>query len=345
MLAPRKKTLLQDVPVPPELLADVPDVEPVAAERLGRRSALVVIADASMAVEQVRIGAQVRLKHLARNGATCRYTSWLLARTMAFEAEVDSHLAAMTKSHPAAPWFTRVKGTGGEAIGKVLGHIEAFGRFYDVGDPMIPKHVIRQPVMVPVPSRKDPEVFVDTPMVWVEGIERLETPSKLRKYAGMVPGQRRESGAKTDFNTELRTMLWRLGASLLKAGGKYYGFYGDYKTRLTHRLASEGVRILPTPKGRFCAACEEEVVAKAARLCPKCGGELSLKQEPPGVKWQGHVHLMCQRRMQQLFLDHLWVVWREALGLPLREPYPIEYLGHSTVISPWDMVDREAAAK
>ena len=134
---------------------------------------------------------------------------------MALEQKVDELLARLVGDHPAAPWFSKVKGTGGEAIGKVIGHIEAFGKFYPVGDPMIPAYVTRLPEMVPVPQ-DDTDELVEIPMVWVSGIERLTTPSKLIKYAGFVPGQKRKAGELTDHNVELRTMCWRLATSLMK---------------------------------------------------------------------------------------------------------------------------------
>lgn len=316
------------------------ELPPARVEELGRRSAMVVVSNAAIAIEGIRVATQVRLKHLGKRGATCAYTEQIFARAQEFERWADQQLAELVTNHPAANWLKRVKGIGGESIGKVLGHIEAFGRFYPVGDPKIPSFVHREPTMVPVPVEGKKDQFVETAMIWVDGIERLQTPSKLRKYAGLLPGMKRKGGKKSPFNTELRTMLWRVGSQFLKAQGKYAGFYDDYKARKVGQLVASGVHILPTPKARFCPECQIEVVLKTARLCPNCGGELTTKTEPEGVLWKGHVHMRCMRRMIQLFSDHLWVVWREALGLPIRTPYPIEYLGHSQVITPWDMVDR-----
>lgn len=320
---------------------EMPEVEPIVAETISARSALVAISDVAIAAEKVRIGLQVRKSHLALRGVVCRDTLELLELAREFEAKVDARLAARVRTHPASPWFTRVKGTGGEAVGKVIGYIEEFGRFYDIGDPWIPSCVIRPAVKIRVPANGNPEEAVEKEMVWVEGIERLTTPSKLRKYAGLVPGQRPVAGEKLGYNADLRVMLWRLGGGLIKANGKYHGFYSDYRERKLRQFAQNGIRVLPTPKGRFCPVCERDFVVKTVFRCPQCGGPLGLKTEPEGVVWQGHLHAMCQRRMTSLFLDHLWVVWRRALGLPLRDPYPIEYLGHSTVITPEMMADRE----
>jgi hypothetical protein len=32
-------------------------------------------------------------------------------------------------------------------------------------------------------------------------------------------------------------------------------------------------------------------------------------------------HLTCLRKTEKLFLSHLWLVWREAVGLPITMPY------------------------
>ena len=47
---------------------------------------------------------------------------------------------------------------------------------------------------------------------------------------------------------------------------------------------------------------------------------------------------MARRYMVKIFLNHLYKTWREMEGLTVREPYPIEYLGHSTVIEASDYV-------
>lgn len=49
-------------------------------------------------------------------------------------------------------------------------------------------------------------------------------------------------------------------------------------------------------------------------------------------------HLTALRKMEKLFLAHLWLVWREALGLPLTEPNPDAVARGATVLGPWEMV-------
>lgn len=41
-----------------------------------------------------------------------------------------------------------------------------------------------------------------------------------------------------------------------------------------------------------------------------------------------HIHRAAHRKMVKLFLQHLWLRWRELEGLPIRQAYPIEYMAH-----------------
>lgn len=46
-------------------------------------------------------------------------------------------------------------------------------------------------------------------------------------------------------------------------------------------------------------------------------------------------HLTALRKMEKLFLAHLWLVWREAVGLPVTIPHENDPRAHT---GPWDMV-------
>lgn len=292
------------------------------------------LADAALILEKTRVAGQVRMAHLERNGRTDEITSEYLRRALELEAWADGLCLEMLQKHPTWPWISRIKGAKGEPMVKVLGQIDSFDKLYPVGDPWIPAEVKREPEIVLVDD-------VETPMVWVAGIERLTMPSKLRKIAGLYPGAKREKGKKLPYIDTLRTMMWRLGLNFMRTQNKFGHFYTDYRGRLERRLTTvDNLKIIPTPKGRFCAFCEEEkIVPKDTMFCPICSEKLSRKDEPEGFIFLGHVDMMCRRRMMQLFGDLLWVVYRTNMGLSLRQPYPIEYLGHQTIITPEMMVD------
>lgn len=159
-------------------------------------------------------------------------------------------------------------------------------------------------------------------------IKRADSVSSLWRYAGFhvvdghapkpVPGQ------KLDFNKVLRSMCWRLGSSIVKSGARFgnshfYVIFIQELDRLNAKFAAKGWKVIPA----------EELPVK--------GGK---KYEPEGIISVGHVRNMAMRKMIKLFLSCLWQVWREAEGLSTRSPYAIEKLGHTTVIDPWEMVDR-----
>lgn len=47
---------------------------------------------------------------------------------------------------------------------------------------------------------------------------------------------------------------------------------------------------------------------------------------------KGHINNMALRKLSKLFLANLWLNWRVLDGLPIRAPYAIEYLGHTTLL-------------
>lgn len=290
-------------------------------------------AEHAMVIEKARVAAQVGLTHLELQNRVSHDREELLRRTKHLEDFTDKKLEDYVLAHETAHWWRRISGTPLQIMGKVIGEIEAFGKFYPVGDLWIPPEVTREPVIDNEGNR----------WVWVEGIERFTTPSKLLKFAGFLPGMKRQKGRKNESNKHFRTVLFRLMLFGFKMNkNRYYDFYASYKLWKTKKLEAEGVKIFPTPKGRFCSVCgEEKVVPKDTHFCPECDTELSKKDEPKGVIWLGHLDAMCTRRALTLYLCHHWVIWRQAKGLPVRVPYAIEHMSgeHSTIIDPWEMCD------
>ena len=295
--------------------------------------------DTALTVEKARVAAQVRLTHLERQGRRDHDIEEFLRRIQDMEEFVDEKLQEWVVQHPTATWWRYgkgcdygIKGAGTEAIGKVIGLIEAFGCFYPAGDPMIPAYVRREPVA-------DGEGNL---WVWVKGIERLTTSSKLWKYAGLDPGARRTVGRKLGFDIQLKTMLFRLMTRFMQQRNKYYQEYLRYRGWKRSQMEAKGIKVRPTPKGRYCPVCGQDLdVPASTRFCPVCGERLSKKEESPGMVWEGHLDFMARRRTIKLFAAHLSVVWREELGLPVPKPYPVEYGGHSRVITPWEMCDHQ----
>lgn len=238
------------------------------------------LVDAALTIEKLRVAAEVRQSHLIRQGKQDPETEELHRRIKDLEDFVDSRVAHLIQGHPAYPWFSKVKGIGEENIGKVVGLID---------------------------------------------IERAEHVSSLWKFAGFsvedgIAPQRRKGGGKLEYNSQLRSMCWRLGSSLLRVKGKFYKYYLKEKDKYYQRYENKGVSIVP------------------ATSLPK--NKEGKRYEDNNMISEGHVHNQALRKTIKLFLACLWLVWREEESLPLTNPYAIDVLGHNSLIEPWEMTDR-----
>ena len=53
---------------------------------------------------------------------------------------------------------------------------------------------------------------------------------------------------------------------------------------------------------------------------------------------KGHVHYASLRKMEKVFLSHLWAVWRSEVGLDTRPLWVIQHGGHDGVVLPKDVI-------
>ena len=127
-------------------------------------------------------------------------------------------------------------------------------------------------------------------------INKAPTVSNLWSFAGLAPGKdRKVKGQKCPYNQFLRSKLCGvLGSSFLKCSSPYREYYDNMKNRLESKNWGMPSKH-PTHKDR-----------------PKAG----------------HQHKAATRYMIKMFLRDLYVAWRTLEGLPVREPYQQEYLGH-----------------
>jgi hypothetical protein len=155
-------------------------------------------------------------------------------------------------------------------------------------------------------------------------IERAPTISSLWKYAGygMTNGivDRPRKGEKLCFNKTLKTMCYRLGVALLKA----------------HGISKEGTKF---------GAYYEKVYEEEKRKVEGAGKKIANMADIPEGKEAEyvnslHVHNKAFRKMIKLFLGCLYLYWRKAEGLAIRNPYAVEKMEHTTVIQPEEMADR-----
>jgi hypothetical protein len=168
--------------------------------------------DASLTVEKLRVQSQVRLSHLKINERRDKETEGLHRKVVELEKYLDKRIAKLIVTHPAYPWFSRVKGVGKENIGKVI-------------------YCIRVK-----PDSENPD------------LPYADTISALWKFAGFAVenghSPKRTKGEKLSYNSTLRSMTWRLVGNLLKAKGKFYEYYLNEKEKYVARFTSEGYKIV-----------------------------------------------------------------------------------------------------
>lgn len=62
-----------------------------------------------------------------------------------------------------------------------------------------------------------------------------------------------------------------------------------------------------------------------------------------------HAHNAAIGKCAKVFLSHLWLVWRQMEGLPLRDPYAIGQMGHTHLMSPaefgWEVAEVAVGAE
>lgn len=140
----------------------------------------------------------------------------------------------------------------------------------------------------------------------IDDIEKFSTVSKLWRFAGwaVIDGkaERNQMGEKSHFNRKLKSICWLIGEQFIRQQTPGYAeIYYDEKARLRQKYP-EKIKV--------------------------------------NGKWKyndGHLHNMAKRKMIKIFLQHVWVKWRECEGLPVSNPYVQDILGHTNIIGPDDV--------
>ncbi|MFQ5405762.1 MAG: hypothetical protein ACE5DI_01240 [Candidatus Micrarchaeia archaeon] len=139
--------------------------------------------------------------------------------------------------------------------------------------------------------------------------DRFPTVSKLWAYAGYSVddgrAQRRKKGQKSNWNNRLKTLGFLIGDSFIKQRSKYREIYDAERKRL-RELHPEKIKVDGKTKYN-----------------------------------DGHVHAMARRNMVKKFFCNYWIWVRKFYGFPVREPFVVEKLGHSSFRSPESFFDED----
>ncbi len=218
------------------------------------------------------------------------------------EREMFKEMDRALRAHPVWPWLSRVKGIGPTLAGKMLARFD---------------------------------------------VEKAEHVSSFWAYAGLatVPAERYHC------DTCGLVRAWPVGYNVTGKHSKLGSTTACKGTLIKVAGPDDGVRCAQPRPGRGSKAAYDQYAKKIMYLVGtsflKSGGPYEeqyrrhrarLEVERPG--WaDGRKHLTALRHAEKLFLSHLWQVWREAVGLPVTEPYAEAELGHGGMIDPWSMVE------
>ncbi len=140
----------------------------------------------------------------------------------------------------------------------------------------------------------------------IDDVGKFSTVSKLWRYAGygVVDGKAEKpiAGEKRHYVARLKSEVYLVVGNFIKQQTPVYSDY-YYESKADYR------RKYPEP-----VPCEDG---------------------PQKEKYTDmHIHLMAIRKVAKVFLQHLWILWREMEGLEISMPYPHDVLGHTHYIEP-----------
>lgn len=218
------------------------------------------------------------------------------------EREMYREMMRVLVSHPAWPWLDRVRGIGPTLACKLLARLD---------------------------------------------IEKADTPSAFWAYCGLATVPAAEYRCEACGLRKSFPPSYKVKGPHLKLGSER-----KCKGQLTLlRGPDDGVRCAQPKPARGEKAAYDMYAKKVCYLVGasfrKCGGPYEeyyreqcarLDRERPG--WpDGRKRLTALRKTEKLFLSHLYQVWREAVGLPLVQPYiHAQEDGHQR-LDPWAMVE------
>jgi len=144
-------------------------------------------------------------------------------------------------------------------------------------------------------------IFSSALIAWLTPISRFDNISKLWKYSGLAPGQKRRKGEKLGYNPHIKTLMWKIAGSFEK-----------------QKAAKSVYRTIYDEKKRY--YLNRPDLAKA------------ITDKTKGAKL--HVRLMAMRYVSKHFLADLWLTWRKLEGLSITEPYSITIMQHNNFEQP-----------
>ena len=137
----------------------------------------------------------------------------------------------------------------------------------------------------------------------IDDVGKFDTISKLWRFAGwaVIDGQaeRNQRGEKSHYNAKLKSVCWLCIDSFIKQQTPgYIDIYYAEKER------------------------QRDLHPEKIKVNGKCQFN------------DGHIDNRARRKVAKIFLQHVWIKWREFEGLPISKPWVIDVAGHTNYVEP-----------
>jgi len=153
----------------------------------------------------------------------------------------------------------------------------------------------------------------------IDDIGRFDTVSKLWRYCGyaVIDGHidAPTKGQVLPYNRRLKSLLYLIGDEFIRMQTPIYA-------EIYYEEKAEQRRQHPEP---YCTKC--------ACVATECRHPAAHRKARSWDFTDAHIHNRARRKMVKIFLQHLWVTWRQLEGLPISEPYVQAIMGHTNIIT------------
>jgi hypothetical protein len=177
------------------------------------------------------------------------------------EDECNDALAELVKQLPVWPWAESLKGFGAKSLANVVGVAGDLSNYPDKSK------LWKRLGLAPITK---------------DGVTLA--PAEWRKRGGLSGDDWLDAG----YSPKRRSLVWNIGASIIKAGGLYRKLYDDRKKFEKAKAKVAGFKIAP-----------------AAKIPKKRASEFVS---------EGQIHRRAQRYMEKQFIRDLWKIWRQAIA-------------------------------
>lgn len=193
-------------------------------------------------------------------------------------------------------------------------------------------------------------------------IKQCPTVGHIWSFAGLNPTQVWDKGQKRPWNTNLKTICWKIGDSFVKLSGRADSFYsqiyrqrkdmewsrnlaGDYQEEAARSMEKKKYSKSTDQYAWYTGQCSAEkakalLAEKKTLTAENCKGEGGFPMLSPA-----HIDARARRYAVKLFLSHLHECWyRQAFGVEPPKPFAISIQGHAHYLPPPQMNGRVAQA-